>query len=171
LRRQGDVRARVFGPPGSRGPGLRPRTPVRAPLARLAAQDCGPRRHSHPSANRARRAGLGSASGRLVRAGPAQAERGLRPTVPGGSGGGARCRKLVGRALRAGGATAGGASGARRERREHWPWDKASRPTVVRKSRAWAREYAESKAIPIYSSFLEALDAALIDDAARAKRA
>jgi hypothetical protein len=58
-----------------------------------------------------------------------------------------------------------------RQRHERWPWDKSSRPTVVRKHRTWAREYAESKAIPIYSSFLEALDASLIDDAARAKRA
>jgi hypothetical protein len=56
-------------------------------------------------------------------------------------------------------------------RHERWPWDRSSRPSVVRKHRAWAHEHAESKAIPIYASFLEALDAALADPAAPGKRA
>jgi hypothetical protein len=58
-----------------------------------------------------------------------------------------------------------------RRRHERWPWDRASRPTVVRKHYAWAHEYAEAKAIPIYTSFLEALDAALDEASASAKRA
>ena len=58
-----------------------------------------------------------------------------------------------------------------RLRHERWPWDRASRPTVVRKHYAWAHEYAEAKAIPIYTSFLEALDAALDEASASAKRA
>jgi hypothetical protein len=58
-----------------------------------------------------------------------------------------------------------------RNRHERWPWDRASRPAAVRKHRAWAREYAESSAIPVYRSFAEALETALADESASAKRA
>jgi hypothetical protein len=52
-----------------------------------------------------------------------------------------------------------------RQRHEHWPWDRSSRPEAIVKHRAWLEEYAAEHGLPIYSSFEAALSAALEDEA------